>query len=482
MYIQKKLIFWATIIILVLNTPFYTWAQINPDSSNTALIEVIPGGPVPKVGDLWVSPKGSDSNNGSEGSPLSSLTLAIEKVKPGQTIWIAEGTYKFTETVSIPRSKKGTKELPYRIAGIPGGATPKLDFYGVNHSSEIRGIQLDGSYWHLRNLEIFGAADNGLNVNGSYNLLELLVLHDNGDTGLQINSTSSLMPAHNKVLNCDSYMNADNSAEDADGFAAKLVIGPGNSFEGCRAWYNCDDNWDLYDAQNIVTFNGCWSIAAKHPTKSKPNSDGNGFKLGGIRGETSSWNKYGKYSTYAEYLVANTLPHQLEKCFAFGNPSMGFTRNNNPSTEISCTDCGAWSNGKGGFAAEIKLLGETLTLPSVTPAMAIAVERDSLGYLPDIRSLLAGSALSRYALEDALTISRVGEGYLIRFLAHEKKPAPIILTIFSVDGKRITRQNHFEDEFFWCPDPAWYPGLCLITLQYGADPMCYLSKKVYIGR
>ncbi len=70
------------------------------------------------------------------------------------------------------------------------------------------------------------ASDNNVNIAGSNNLLERLDIHDAGDTGLQINSSSSLMPSNNLVLNCDSYLNADKSAEDADGFAAKLIIGP----------------------------------------------------------------------------------------------------------------------------------------------------------------------------------------------------------------------------------------------------------------
>jgi hypothetical protein len=480
MFTQNNLTFWVAVFFLVLLVPYYSLAQVNPDSIGTSYIEVILGGPTPVVGDLWVSPKGSDTNSGTGGSPLLTISAAIEKVKPGQTIWITEGTYKFTETLSVPRSKKGTADLPFRIAGIPGAARPKLDFTGVDHSSEIRGIQLDGSYWHLRYLEIFGVADNGINVNGSGNLLEWIALHDNGDTGLQINSTNSLMPAFNRVLNCDSYMNADNSAEDADGFAAKLVIGPGNSFEGCRAWYNCDDNWDLYDAQNIVTFKNCWSIAAKHPIKSKPNSDGNGFKLGGIRSQTSSWNKYGKFSTYAEYVEANTTPHKLENCFAFGNPSMGFTRNNNPTTEISCTNCGAWSNGKGGFAAEIKLLGETLSLPTVTPAMAIAAERDSIGYLPDIRSLIAGNKSLLPASTEVFSICKVAEGFLISYLPANEPTEKLILSIYRFDGKLIAYQKFFENEFTWIPEHNTATGLFLFCLSHQGNPASVMTKKVLI--
>lgn len=342
----------------------------------------------PAVGDIWISPDGDDGHPGTEHRPRRSLEAAIAAVGPGHTIWLLPGTYAFTDTVQIPKTKRGTAAAPYRLAGRRGLPRPKLDFTGVSRSSEIRGLQIDGQYWHLCYLEIYGASDNNVNVAGSNNLLELLDIHDAGDTGLQINSTSSLLPSHNRILNCDSYLNADTSAEDADGFAAKLIIGPGNSFEGCRAWHNCDDNWDLYDAQAVVTLKACWAIEARHPTKSRKNSDGNGFKLGGIRKESSSWNKRNAFASYAEYVQANDNPHVLEGCFAIGNPAWGFHRNGNPSTRVTCRDCGAWDNGKGSYSDGLQVVGEDASAPSVTAAAAIAAERDEQGNLPAMRSLV----------------------------------------------------------------------------------------------
>jgi hypothetical protein len=374
---QRTIALWS--MMIVMQFPAATQAD-----------SIAAGAPKPGLGDLWVSPDGSDSNSGTKESPLKTLPAAIEMVKAGHTIWMTAGVHKFTETVVIPKRLVGTAAVPCCISGIPGGPRPQLDFTGVDRTSEIRGIQLDANYWHLYYLDVYGASDNNVNVGGSYNLIELVTVHDGGDTGLQINSTNSLMPSYNKVLNCDSYLNADNSAEDADGFAAKLIIGPGNSFEGCRAWYNCDDNWDLYDAQSVVTFKGCWAICAKHPTRSKRNSDGNGFKLGGVRRENSSWNRKGKFATYKDYLAATATPHVLEDCFAIGNPAVGFHRNSNPSTEITCKNCGGWDNGKGDFGDGIKVVGEKLSFPSVTAEKAIAAQRDANGNLPDIRTLASG--------------------------------------------------------------------------------------------
>lgn len=360
-----------------------------------APIPIVPGGPLPKAGDLWVSPNGNDSGDGSEGSPLQSLVTAVGKVAAGQTIWMMAGVHKFSETVFIGKKLSGSASQPFRIAGVTGGARPVLDFTGVNQGSEIRGLQLDGNYWHVRYLEIFGASDNCVNISGSYNTIELLAVHDCKDTGVQINSVGTQMrdkcgyPAHNRILNVDSYLNVDGSKENADGFAAKLFVGEGNSFEGCRAWYNCDDSYDLYEAMAVVTFKNCWAIRARHP-ESNSNSDGNGFKLGGIKLDQPAYverwqTKYG-YATYADYLKANANAHQLENCFAFDNPTSGFDRNNNPSTEITCKGCGAWNNGTN-VEPGINIVGELISLPNVTHEMAIKAQRNADGSLPDIRTL-----------------------------------------------------------------------------------------------
>ena len=212
--------------------------------------------------------------------------------------------------------------------------------------------------------------------------------------GLQISGTSSLTPSYNKIINCDSYLNADNSAENADGFAAKLGIGPGNEFHGCRSYHNVDDGWDFFEAgPNPVLLEGCWSFAAKHPTKSTKNSDGNGFKLGGLRKEVGWYDALAadsaikkQYPTYHDYAVDNTATHKVVNCFAFENPSSGFDRNNNPSTGITLTGCGAWGNGTN-VEAGLNVVGEMLSLPAVTAEKAMAAKRDASGNLPDIKTL-----------------------------------------------------------------------------------------------
>ena len=159
-----------------------------------------------------------------------------------------------------------------------------------------------------------------------------LVIHGCEDTGLQITASSSdatndAKAANNLVLNCDSYENLDQptNGENADGFAAKLRIGPGNVFRGCRAWNNADDGWDFFASDDVVTIDNCWAfLNGKVVSGSNTAGDGNGFKLGGAPS--------GAGEGGAVHIVKNS--------YAFDNRACGFVRNNNPEVPM-LTSCGA---------------------------------------------------------------------------------------------------------------------------------------------
>ena len=145
-----------------------------------------------------------------------------------------------------------------------------LDFSAQAFGSSNRGLNFTGDYWIVRGFEIQNAGDNCIAVSGSNNTFDQLVIHGCGDTGLQITASSSdatndAKAANNLVLNCDSYENLDQptNGENADGFAAKLRIGPGNVFRGCRAWNNADDGWDFFASDDVVTVENCWAFSER---------------------------------------------------------------------------------------------------------------------------------------------------------------------------------------------------------------------------
>ncbi|MEX2092053.1 MAG: right-handed parallel beta-helix repeat-containing protein [Pirellulales bacterium] len=238
--------------------------------------------------EYYVAPTGgSDMNNGSIGSPFATFTKAIGLSTAGDTIFARGGTYSLSTTVSISSSKSGTAANPIKLLAYPG-ETPILDFRGQPYSasnSGLKGISLNGSYWHIKGLTIQYAADNGMAIGGSNNVVEQVVARQNQDSGIQISGSS--MPSNNLILNCDSYANFDfgSGGENADGFAVKFRgLGPGNVLSGVRAWSNADDGFDFWQAEHGISVINSWSfhngIAAVFNDPEGYAGDSNGIKLG----------------------------------------------------------------------------------------------------------------------------------------------------------------------------------------------------------
>ncbi len=273
----------------------------------------------------YVSPDGDDANPGTFDQPYGTFAKAISVVMPGDTIYVRGGTYMLTSTITISPAKSGTAESPITMTAYKD-EIPLLDFSQQPFGS--KGISLRANCWHIIGLQIKGAGDNGMEINfGSNNVIERCAFFENRDSGLQLSNGA----ANNRIINCDSYHNADPpDYGDADGFAPKLTVGSGNYFYGCRSWGNCDDGWDGYlrGATDVTTtLENCWTWGngyLKDGTDPGPQANGNGFKMGG--GDNSN----------SEGLMHHQI---LIRCVAFSNKNKGFDQNNNVGsmTLLNCT-------------------------------------------------------------------------------------------------------------------------------------------------
>jgi len=286
---------------------------------------------------IYCSPNGS--SDGSFINKPTTVENAIANVKAGQTIYLLEGTYNIKSTINIEESNSGTASAYKTIMAYPG-ADVVWDFSSLSVSDSNRGVILQGDYWHFKGFEITKAGDNGMLLAGSNNVIEMMVFNNNQDTGLQVSrykssySNISQWPSNNTILNCTSKNNCDDATmENADGFAAKLTCGEGNIFDGCMAYNNSDDGWDLYAKTEtgpigVVTIQNCIAFRNGYTEDGRGygDCDGNGFKLGGAGVGTA---------------------HVVKNCLAFENLNCGFTDNNNPKLE-SITNCTAYNNGVGG--------------------------------------------------------------------------------------------------------------------------------------
>ncbi|QEG36442.1 right-handed parallel beta-helix repeat-containing protein [Bythopirellula goksoeyrii] len=214
--------------------------------------------------EFYISPGGSNGNNGSQGSPWGTFDYAIDRINPGDTLFVRGGTYSLNSRIQIRSDEGGTSNNPINIWSYPG-ESPVLDFDSMSNGSwgqsSGRGIQIDdGADWlHIKGLTIQNARDNGIWSGANNGIIEQVVTRWNGDSGVQLSGFA----AYNQIINTDSYENYDPSSngENADGFAIKFEdLGPGNSVRGSRAWGNSDDGWDMWGSNGGALVEDSWSF------------------------------------------------------------------------------------------------------------------------------------------------------------------------------------------------------------------------------
>ena len=268
---------------------------------------------------IYVSPDVlpySQLGTGSKENPFDIYT-AVQNACPGQTIILMEGTYKMVSALKIERGMNGTAENPIRMIADPEAKTrPVLDFQKL-----YSGFTHGGNYWYFYGFDVTGSVNmqKGFQVSGHYNVLDQIHAYENGNTGIQICRLSGSdkfedWPSYNLILNCTSYRNYDSGMEDADGFAAKLTVGEGNVFDGCVAYNNADDGWDLYAKMETgpigsVTIRNSIAFENGFVPGVEGQGNGNGFKMGG---ESISGH------------------HVLENSIAFNNLMKGIDSNSCP--------------------------------------------------------------------------------------------------------------------------------------------------------
>ena len=277
---------------------------------------------------IYVGPDAASDGVGTKENPIDIYT-AVKFVSPGQKIVLLSGTYNLESTVTVQPGIDGTESQPIIMAAESSTDRPVFDF-GKN----CEGMVLAGDHWYYQGFDVTNSANakDGIRLCGSSCTVDNVRTYHNGNTGLQISRFTSTdtreeWPSNNLVLNCTSYGNADEGYEDADGFAAKLTIGEGNTFDGCIAYNNADDGWDLFakvetGSIGAVTIQNCVAYGNGYLEDGTDAGNGNGFKMGG-----SSMSGY----------------HKLINSVAFDNKAKGIDSNSCP--DIQVTNSTSYNNG-----------------------------------------------------------------------------------------------------------------------------------------
>lgn len=104
------------------------------------------------AGDIWISPKGNDLNDGTRQTPKATLTSALRqarewrrtgdsRVQGGITIYMEGGTYALHEPVFIRPEDSGSQESPTVIRSVAG---EEVVLSGGMH---IRNWEKQGKLW-----------------------------------------------------------------------------------------------------------------------------------------------------------------------------------------------------------------------------------------------------------------------------------------------------------------------------------------------
>lgn len=315
-------------------------------------------------GDIFVAPNASVTGEGTFDDPLE-LTVALNKVKAGNTIWMFPGNYKYSEPIVVEKWNSGSAGSYKTVRNYMGGKVI-LDFSEQEYLPSNRGLVQDADYWKWYGIDFKGAGDNGMLLSGNHNIIEMCQFYENRDTGLQLSrydiaaATIDLWPSYNLIKNCTSFNNSDATGENADGFAAKLTCGEGNVFDGCMSYNNSDDGWDLYAKSEtgpigVITIRNCIAFRNGKLTNGSGSASGdmNGFKLGGSGIAT---------------------PHIVENCMAFENGAHGFTDNNNPAP-LTFKNITAFNNSNLSGSKKANFQIDRANRPTVYDAIGISTNK-----------------------------------------------------------------------------------------------------------
>ncbi len=286
------------------------------------------------------APKGSDAATGAMDAPFATLEQGQTAAKPGDTVYLRGGTYFYKNTTAalgVNLEKDGSPGNPIRYWNYPG-ETPVFDFFGMTAQQRIKGVNVTGSWLHLKGIEMKGVPQTAalkaheswcVYVNGGdNNVFEQLDLHHNMGPGLFI-----VAGGNNLVLNCDSHDNYDaysftngvlDPGQNADGFGfhSNDPADSGTVFRGCRSWWNADDGWDFIQAASPVTVENCWAWNNGYKAGTTSGAgNGNGFKVGG-------------YGLPPVNVPVKVPRHIVRFCLAFDNRAAGFYQNHHLTADV----------------------------------------------------------------------------------------------------------------------------------------------------
>jgi serralysin len=153
---------------------------------------------------IWVSPTGSDSNSGSEASPLKTIQAAVDKATAGTAIMVTAGIYH--ENVKLPTWSKGTADNPIWLMSADGPQTAKIvgvsqtvgTIYGYGTDNYVvQGFEIEGGF---RGIQFSQSGRDFSNTVENVLVIDN-VIHDTLEDGIKIGQADNVHVIGNTVYN-----------------------------------------------------------------------------------------------------------------------------------------------------------------------------------------------------------------------------------------------------------------------------------------
>lgn len=216
---------------------------------------------------IYVSPSGDDSNNGTVGSPKKSIQAGVDIASAGQTVFIASGTY--AENVAI---NKDNITLQGAGSGANGNLVPAVpdpaSHTVISGGAGSRGIQLSGVRTNvaIKSIAIVGHTMEGFFAPANSSNL---ILQD-----LQVNGNCTGATGRGGIFVSGNVTNVTITG------CAVQNNGPGASARGIAIWDNYKAGVTI--TNNYVAFTACCGIDLNDGTSSGVNISNNTLIAAGI--------------------------------------------------------------------------------------------------------------------------------------------------------------------------------------------------------
>jgi hypothetical protein len=245
----------------------------------------------------YVAKNGSNKNSGSLSKPWLTLAYAVDKLNPGDTLYVRSGVY--SEKIMIENS--GTASAPITISSYPK-ETAVLDGTGLGMSESMDAMVFiyDQSYIHIKGLEIrnYSTTETGTCIGG--------ILVEGNCNGIELRN--------NNIHHIQNLANVDSEGNGRDAHGIAVYGSSLSTIRGLKITGNTISDCKLGSSEALaVNGNVSWFYVSKNLVY---NNDNIGIAFIGYEGVCSS----PLLDRARNGTCVNNIVHHID---SYGNPAYG---------------------------------------------------------------------------------------------------------------------------------------------------------------